>query len=152
MSNLSNAPEGFPAVSPEGYPYFYPLGGDGQPVGHPRLVFDNQTFESVSEINTYKKMMARRGEERFMVPDAEGAVSPADAKPGDLAYLWYKRLEYQGEFFRAVFRAPAVEISRLMQAAQILNPGSEPREPEQEAFRVLAEGLIEAQKNQRPNA
>jgi hypothetical protein len=63
MANpFSNAPAGFPDTSDSGYAYWYAIGGDGLPVGVPRLVYDGSTFADEVEIELYQKRSKARDE------------------------------------------------------------------------------------------
>lgn len=58
---FSNAPEGFPDTF-AGYPLFYAIGGDGKPVGKPKLVYNGNSFDSPKEVAAYKKAVEARDE------------------------------------------------------------------------------------------
>ena len=82
---LSNAPEGFPD-NLHGYPTFYPLGGDGKPVGAPYLIFDGQNFKDLKELNSYKKRLAELAEalvdQTFDTP-CTGNIDPVELTTED---------------------------------------------------------------------
>ena len=62
MNPFSNSPPGYPDTSDSGYPLFWAIGGDGLPVGVPRLVYDGQTFADEAEVESYKvRARARDG-------------------------------------------------------------------------------------------
>jgi hypothetical protein len=52
----SNAPAGYPDESPEGYAYWYPIGGDGLPIPNRDvwLWYDGRTWANTAEIEAYK--------------------------------------------------------------------------------------------------
>jgi len=56
----SNAPAGYPTHSPNGYPLFYGISGEGKVVGEPRLQHDSQTFANEAEIADYDRRVASR--------------------------------------------------------------------------------------------
>jgi len=92
----SNAPPGYPTHSDDGYPLIYGIGGDGKPVGDPRLLHRGQTFASVAEIVDYEIRVANPGAPT-QDPPYKGPLNPdlldqldwawhfqnADKLPGD---------------------------------------------------------------------
>lgn len=76
-NRLSNAPEGY-ADELYGFPTFYPIGGDGKPVGAPYLVFDGQNFKDLKELNSYKKRLAERNQEEVYDVPCTGTLNPED--------------------------------------------------------------------------
>lgn len=57
----SNAPDGYALRSPAGYPLAYGIGGDGKPVGEPRVSWGDNTFANDAEIADYIARLAAAG-------------------------------------------------------------------------------------------
>lgn len=143
----SNAPEGYPTTSPEGYPYFYPIGGDGKPTGAPRLMFANQTFKDVAEINQYLTVMARRKPADFETPGT-GMFPPSyfTSAPVKAAYLRgvlesYKHATNRDIFFD-IINGPMTVVNDIKQLGDILNPGQRPMETDDATLKAEVERLF----------
>lgn len=79
---MSNAPEGFPD-NLYGYPTVYGIGGDGKPVGSPRLYYDGQTFATPKEISDYKKALAAREVDTVYDVPCTGEIDPVELNEED---------------------------------------------------------------------
>jgi len=147
LSDPSNAPEGFPARSKEGYPLFYGIGGDGKPVGSPRVVFDGKTFESDAHIVKYIAAAAARDEalaewrRQFEAQYYQGPVLAASMSQNDRAWFYvmstrFRDLQVQvlgkivnGDLHRTVLEGKNLDISRTVNDGELehrhdSNPGT----------------------------
>lgn len=89
LSDPSNAPEGYPTRSHGGYPLIYAIGGDGKPVGDPRLLYDAQTFANEDEIAGYKVAVAARDEALAQAPADDASKYIGHINPDDMGlYDW----------------------------------------------------------------
>lgn len=149
---MSNAPEGYPKVSPTGYELTYPIDGNGKVVGKPTLRFDNQDFADEAEIEHYKKRLARRIQVGQTGVDRKGDgqfpagwVTP-EKSPGLAEYLWFRRIPYHfhtgGRDIHFDFLSGSMlEVNNAKQIGSILNPGSQEVPPPSEPIEAAIDAL-----------
>jgi hypothetical protein len=146
LSDPSNAPEGFPSRSKDGYPLFYAIGDGGKPVGSPGVVFNGKTFDSDADIIKYIAAVAARDEElaewrrQFEAMYYQGPVLAASLSQNDRAWLYvmsqrFRGLQVQvlntivnGDLHRTVLEGRNVDMARAINDGELehrhySNPG-----------------------------
>ncbi len=121
----SNAPAGYPDVSSEGYPLFYPIGGDGLPAGPARLYYLGNTFADATELETWKLRARQRDDnleawraawqaERHWGPlFISGSFGPIGFYVAKLAHDY--AVQGRGDLFPKVYAGTNGEIALLKQ-------------------------------------
>lgn len=94
IADPSNAPEGYPARSPESFPLFYAIDGDGKPVGQPRISFNGVTLDNDAAVPAYLEAARQRDasiaswEKAFLAERYHGPVVAASLSQNDRAWLY----------------------------------------------------------------
>jgi hypothetical protein len=94
VSDPSNAPEGYPARSPESFPLFYAIGGDGKPVGQPRVSFNGVTLDNDAAVPAYLAAARQRDANidawvvAFHAERFHGPIVAASLSQNDRAWLY----------------------------------------------------------------
>lgn len=143
MTVISNAPPGFPDVDPSGYPLFYALVPDPEDTNHPkrsipqagvhpRLVYADQTFADVGEIEDWKVRVKARDHnldkwrESWLEQRWHGPIPVDKLHNASVFYLGRKAYDYavagKGDLFEQVLRGSNVEIAQVKQQASYNTP------------------------------